>query len=130
MMKLTRLQQRAFERALSEVNESLNVNIGTMTSADVDEPEVFGVNWSCKGISSYQDAEEYGKNLIKAAKIAQTLNFAELVYTYEGETKCNAEIFKKSVDRIVHELTAYGCYPDADFIKAAIGKVGIQLLER
>lgn len=125
MMKLNRTQMRAFQNALSEVNESLNVNISTMTSTDVDEPEVFGVNWSCKGISPYQDAEEYGKNLIKAAKIAKVLNSLELVYTYEGEYQLDADIFKKSVDRIAHELTGYGCDPEADFVKAAIGKVGI-----
>lgn len=126
MMKLNKLQMRAFQKALSEVNKTLNVTISQMTCADYDEPEVFGVNWSCKGLSPYQDAEEYGKNLIKAAKIAQTLNSLEMVFTYIGEDKCKSrEIFQESVDHIIHELTAYDCDPYADFIKTAIRKVGV-----
>jgi len=121
MMKLTRLQQRALERALSNIKESLKVSVYPLNGTCEDEPIVFGVNWSCKGCSPYQDAEEYGKNLIKAAKMAQSLNYLELVYTYEGEDKCDREVFQKSVDRLVKEIE----YPDfPEFIQAALGKVG------
>jgi hypothetical protein len=125
MMKLNRTQMRAFQKALSEVNESLNVTISPMTSTDVDEPEVFGVNWSCKGTCPYQDAEEYGKNLIKAARIAKVLNYLELVYTYEGEYQLDADTFKRGVERIIRELTAYECDPEDAFVRVAIIKVGI-----
>lgn len=128
MMKLNYLQMRAFQKALEIVNDSLNVRISTLTSDfDEENPIIFGVNWCCQGISTYQDAEQYGKNLIKAAGIAQGLNSLEMIYTYEGindaKDTFSQELFDKNVGRIVHEFEFFD--PEyIEYIRVAIIKAG------
>lgn len=113
MLKLTRAQHTAIDRAIRTINEELNVCITPINCPmDDDEPLVFGVNWKAMGGVSADSAEEYGKGILKASNIAKFLTSLELVYTYDGDVKGNPDERAKLISSLVHELGQADPFPE------------------
>ena len=66
--------------------------------------KTFGVNWSCFGTQSIEEAKKFAEQISKACKIVEKLNAMKINVNYESEGKTNREAYKAMITKYMEEL--------------------------